>query len=89
MLKINDNYTIMTVVDTAVVIGKNANAYMPYTLMSLNDTGVFLWKLLENGTDEESLIKSLEENYSLTHEKAQADAAAFLRQLREKNLLET
>ena len=87
MLKINESYMIMNVMDTSVVIGKDANAYMPYTLMTLNETGVFLWKQLEAGTDEETLVKSLEETYSLTHEKAQEDVTRFLQQLREKELL--
>lgn len=57
-------------------------------VMSLNHSGVLLWKVIADGGDEAACAKALLENYDgITAEQAAADSAAFIEKLRERDLL--
>ena len=50
-------------------------------IMKLNESGAFLWKILERGADKESLLRAMLKEYDVTEEKATADIDAFLKAL--------
>lgn len=50
-------------------------------LITLPESGVMLWHVLEKGGDCEALVKALTEEYEVTEEQARADAEAFLDRL--------
>ena len=56
-------------------------------LASLNETGEFLFRLLENEQTEESLVKELLDNYEIDHPTATTDVKNFVQKLRENKLL--
>ena len=56
--------------------------------VALNKTGVYLWNRLKDGASEAELVAGLTETYSgVTEERASADVAAFLEELRSRSLL--
>ncbi len=56
--------------------------------MSLNPTGVFLWKKLKAGASETELIAAVIEHYAgIDQAQATADVRAFLEKLRQRALL--
>ena len=56
--------------------------------VSLNKTGVYLWSRLKEGATEAEMTAGLLEKYDgVTEEKATADVAAFLAELRSRSLL--
>ena len=58
------------------------------TAMSLNKTGVFLWKELEKGADEPALVRGLLDHFSgVTEEQGTRDVKAFVEELRSRSLL--
>ncbi|MGN1345565.1 MAG: PqqD family protein [Eubacteriales bacterium] len=57
-------------------------------ILSLNDCGVFLWKLLKEEKTERQLIDALLEEYDVEAERACADIRNFIGQLKEAGLLE-
>lgn len=57
-------------------------------LMTLNETGAFLWKQLEAGTTESELLAGLLEEYAIDETTAQADISEFLVKLRAADLFE-
>ena len=68
---------------TGLIFNPNTNA-----AMSLNKTGVYLWKRLKEGATEEEMISGLMSRYSgVTEEHASADVKAFLQELRNRSLL--
>ena len=68
---------------TGLVFNPESNA-----AISLNKTGVYLWNRLKEGADEAALAAGLLERYDgVTQEKAEADVAAFLEELRSRSLL--
>lgn len=56
-------------------------------MLSLNRTGAFLWQLLEEETDENTLVDTLAEEYRISRDTAQDAVSAFLTLLRENQLL--
>ena len=56
-------------------------------LLSMNETGAFLFSALQEEQTEESLQKLLLENYDTDEETAARDVRNFLEPLRAKNLL--
>ena len=57
-------------------------------VVSLNETGAFLWKQLENGSDEEGLVKALLDNYEIEEEFAKDEAHNFITKLMGAGLVE-
>ena len=68
---------------TGLVFNPESNA-----AVSLNKTGVYLWNRLKDGASEAEMTAGLLEKYDgVTEEKAAADVAAFLVELRSRSLL--
>ncbi len=55
--------------------------------VTLNETGAFLWKMLENGAEKQELISALLGNYNVDKNTAESDVNAFIEKLEKANLL--
>lgn len=87
-MKIKSGYMLRQVMDVYVVLGIGSEAYTPNQIMSVNETGAFLWGLLEKGAEKPELLESLTKEYDVDAETAEKDVDAFLNRLREKALIE-
>ena len=87
MFIIKKGYILRTIVDTHIVVGIGAENYAPTAIMSVNETGAFLWNELEKGASEEQLLDKLCEEYEVDRETAQSDIAAFIEQLTERGIV--
>lgn len=87
-MKINPNFQLRTVAGKSLVIALGADAVEFNSLLTLNETGAFLWKLLENSPTEASLVSALTEEYNVSEEDAKRDLAVFLEQLRSRAMLQ-
>lgn len=56
-------------------------------MITLNDTGVFLWEQLKTEIEREELAKRLAEEYDIDLSLAQTDTDAFLKTLAEADIL--
>ena len=56
---------------------------------SLNETGVQIWRLLEDGRDPPAIAESLVAEYRLEIDEARGKVAAFLKELADEGLIET
>lgn len=88
-MKINPDFILREVMNIHVIIGIGDEAYTPNAVMSLNETGAFLWKILEGeaGVTQETLIESLIREYEIDYETAKRDVENFLNQLRERAMI--
>ena len=80
-MRINKNFILRQVVDTYVVlpIGK---AIVDFNgMVTLNESGAFLWRQLEQGATRETLADALTAEYDVSREDALADIDAFLASL--------
>ena len=87
-MKIRSGYMLRKVIDTYVIMGIGSDNYVPNRIMSLNETGAYLWGLLEKGSDKQALIDNLISEYEVDRTTAEKDVDIFLDQLREKDLIE-
>lgn len=87
-MKIKNGYILREVAHQAVVVPIGEAALNFNGVITLNKTGAFLWKLLENETNEKTLIEQLLSHYKVTTEAAEKDVNAFLNKMKEHGLLE-
>ncbi len=87
-MKVKKDFVARKVGDSDIVVAtgkavKNFNGYI-----TLNETGRFLWDLLENDTDEKNLVAKLLEEYEVEKEVAERDVKKFIAVLSENGILE-
>ena len=87
-MKIRSGYMLRKVMDMTVIMSIGSETYTPNQIMSLNETGAFLWEKLEKGADKQVLVDSLVADYEIDNATADSDVDEFLNQLREKGLIE-
>ncbi|MFQ7291541.1 MAG: PqqD family protein [Monoglobales bacterium] len=57
-------------------------------LITLNETGAFLWKMLQEGTTYEDMLKALLDEYDVSEADAKAGMDAFLKSVRDAELID-
>ena len=86
-MKIKDGFILREVANSFVVVAVGSAVKEFNCVITLNETGAFLWKQLENGTDKEALIDALLAEYEVDREVAEKDVDAFIAKLTEAELL--
>lgn len=82
-MKRKADFLLRNVADTWVVVPVGAAAADFPGMLTLNDTGRFLWELLEQEQTVESLVCALTQRYEVTADQAAADVHKFLKPLLE------
>lgn len=88
MLKIKNGFMLRQVAGSYIVIGIGAEAVDFNGMVSINETGAFLWKILEKGADKEDLLAALMQEYDVDEESAKKDITEFLQKLYDGKLLD-
>lgn len=57
-------------------------------MITLNDTGMFLWKKLEKGAEFQELVTALCSEFEVEEEQAKAGASVFVENLKSYGFLE-
>jgi hypothetical protein len=85
-MKLKDGFILRTVAGETVVLpaGGVTNFDM---MITLNDTGKFLWERLTNEVEEADLVKAVLEEYDVSEERAAQSVAAFVARLKELDFL--
>ena len=86
-MKVNGNYVLKKVADSYIVVALGGDIVDLNTIISLNDTGAFIWKQLENETDKDAVVSALLNEYEVTKEQAEKDVDAFIQKMTEAGLL--
>lgn len=85
-MKLKDGFILREVAGETVVI-PSGDALDLNMMITLNDTGSFLWKQLEQETDEKALVAALLAEYDVDEDAAKAHVAAFVAKLKEHDFL--
>ena len=86
-MKIKDGFILRQVADTYVVVAVGQAVKSFNGIINLNETGAFLWRELEKGADEQSLLKALLGEYEVQEDIAKRDVQTFISKLTEAGLL--
>ena len=77
----NTNFLLQDVAGTRVIVPV-AEAVTEFPgMITVNETGAYIWQLLENEQTVQSLAAAIVDRYEVTPEQATADVEAFLLQL--------
>lgn len=87
MLKLKEGFVMRKIAGETVVLptGDKLDLNM---MITLNDTAVFLWERLLQGTTREELIAALLKQYDVEESRGTSAVDAFLKRLREHQFLE-
>ena len=85
-MKLKDGFSLRTVAGETVVLP--AAGVTDFDMMiTLNETGKFLWERLAVGAEEVDLVKDLLAEYDVTEEVAANSVSAFVARLKELDFL--
>ena len=87
-MKLVEGFCIRKILDETVIIPTGKAAHCLSGLISVNDTGEFLFELLQTEQTMESLVATLLEEFEVEKETAEADVEAFVKVLIENGMLE-
>lgn len=87
-MKLKNEFVLRRLADCNVVlfIGKGEADFN--SMVTLNDTGAFLWEHLRTDTKTEQLIDALQKEYEIDEETAHRHVEKFIRKLEEAGYLE-
>ena len=88
MIKIKDGFILRQVAGNYIVIGVGGDAVNFNGMVTINETGAFLWQILEKGATKEDLLEALLKEYDVEEESAKQDITAFLTNLYNGDLLD-
>ena len=86
-MKIRDGYILSSVAGKNIVVSVGSDVNFS-GMLTLNDTGVFFWNLLKEGTAKEAMLEAVITEYDVDRKTASEDIDEFLTKLSDKGILE-
>ena len=86
-MRINEGFILKEIAGNYVIVPVGENLLDFSSMITINETGAFLWPLLsENSVDE--LTKKLTSEYDIDTQTAKADIEEFIKMLSDNKILE-
>ncbi len=86
-MKISEGYLLRTVAGKNIVVSIGSDVNFN-GMLTLNDTGVFFWNLLQNDITKEEMLEAVLKEYDVSSEIASQDIENFIQKLRDSKILE-
>jgi len=86
-MRLKDGFVIRQIADAWVVVPIGSRVIDFNGLISLNETGAFIWNQLEKNVTREGIISSLCEEYQIDGCTAEKDLGEFLDIMKKKDLI--
>ncbi len=87
-MKIRDTFILRTVAGENLVVPVGSKHISFNAVITLNESGKFLWHLLEKDATEGMLVDALIAEYEVNRDIAEKDVRIFIRSLKENGILE-
>lgn len=87
-MKIKEGFLLRNVADSFVIVPTGGNIVDFSAMITINETGAFLWEKLKNDVTEDELVASLTSEYDVDEETAREDVTGFVAVLKEKKVIE-
>ena len=87
-MKIKEGFVLSNVAGCTLVVAIGNRAKEFSGVINVNETGAYIWKLLQRERTEEELVKAVLDEYNVDEEKAKEDVAKFVGKLKEASLLQ-
>lgn len=86
-MKIREGYLLRTVAGKNIVVSIGSDVSFN-GMLTLNDTGVFFWNLLQKNTTKEEMLEAVLKEYDVSSDVALQDIENFLQKLKDTKILE-
>ena len=87
-MKVKEGFMLKQVCDEFMVVPVGAASVDFKSVIRLNETGAFLWKILENGATKEDMLKDILDEYDVPADVASADIDTFILKLNEAGIID-
>ncbi len=87
LMKIKEGFILRQVADNYLVVAVGDAVKKFKGMITLNETGAFIWKALEKGATEDELVEKLTAEYKVDEPMARADVDKFVNKIKKANLL--
>ena len=87
-MKIKEGFMLKNIAGANVVVPVGSNTVSFRSVITLNESGAFLWKQLENDTTKEKILEAMLSEYDVDQATAQADIDEFVEMLQKADLLQ-
>lgn len=87
-MKIKDGFMLRQIAGSWVVVPLEQRVVEFNGLMTLNESGAMLWKLLETGAEVDDLVNAITNEYAIDENTARKDIKELLDNLTAKGLIE-
>lgn len=87
-MKIKEDFILRKVADSYVVVPVNDLTLDFNGIINLNETGAFLFEILQKGADRDELLNRILEEYDVSPQKAVADIDVFIGKVKDADILE-
>ena len=87
-MKIKDGFAKRNIAGSNIVVpvGKNAREFN--AMITLNDTGSFLWDIFQEDITIDQAVEIITDEYDVEPDRARADIEKFVKLLQDNNLFE-
>ena len=85
-MKLKEGLLLCKVGDSSVVMATGSAMHLR-GLTTVNETGEFIWSLLQSETDEDTIVRAMCETFEVDEQTAREDAHAFIHMLQEAGFL--
>ena len=86
-MKIKNSFVLRNIAGINTVISADVSSGFD-GMITLNETGVFMWNILKNGTTIEELIDAVVAEYDIDRDTAKKDTTEFVEKLKTVNVFE-
>ena len=87
-MKIKDGFTLRNIAGSDIVVPVGNASKIFNGMITLNDSGAFLWSALQKETTIDEVVAKLTSEYEVSTEQATADVQKFVAMLRENDLID-
>lgn len=87
-MKIKDGFMLRRVAGSYVVVAYGERAVDFNGMITLNDTGAFLWEKLSQGLSRDEAVREMLEVYDIDEKTAQNDVDGFIKKLEDAQVAE-
>lgn len=87
-MKIKNCFILKDMGDFSVVVATGEALKKYNCMITLNSSGVFLWKMLEKGATEQELVDAMLQEYNVQESTAKEHILQFLEKIKQADILE-
>lgn len=87
-MKLSKEFALREIAGNYIVVPFGEKAVNFNAMITLNETGAFIWKKIEEGKSEEEVLEAMLEEYEVDRETAKGHIEKFCEKLKAAGILE-